>query len=323
MNALRRCSCRAKAYLNRGSSVESVVRARAYIVRGAVALVAVGLLVGAVLGAQAAVSATGAREPLAQALAPVAVDGSLTTNPGTVPANVAAPLSAPLPPQSAVLPGAPAQATVPVTPATAAPITAPVPQGSVVPAGLSPYAAWAAKLSKVIDIPARALQAYGNAQNIVAHEQPSCRLSWTTLAGLAHIESNHGRFGGRTLQPNGRSSSPIIGIPLDGGPAVQAIRDTDGGVLDGDTVWDRAVGPFQFIPGTWARWKADGNGDRIADPQNIDDAAVAAGRYLCAGGRNLTDGAGWWSAILSYNNSNTYVQDVFNGADSYARAALG
>lgn len=323
MNALWRCSCRAKAYLNRGSSVESVVRARAYIVRAAVALVAVGLLVGAVLGAQAAVSATGAREPLAQALAPVAVDGSLTTNPGTVPANVAAPLSAPLPPQSAVLPGASAQATVPVTPATAAPITAPVPQGSVVPAGLSPYAAWAAKLSKVIDIPARALQAYGNAQNIVAHEQPSCRLSWTTLAGLAHIESNHGRFGGRTLQPNGRSSSPIIGIPLDGGPAVQAIRDTDGGVLDGDTVWDRAVGPFQFIPGTWARWKADGNGDRIADPQNIDDAAVAAGRYLCAGGRNLADGAGWWSAILSYNNSNTYVQDVFNGADSYARAALG
>jgi membrane-bound lytic murein transglycosylase B len=87
-------------------------------------------------------------------------------------------------------------------------------------------------------------------------------------------------------------------------------------------VWDRAVGPFQFIPGTWARWKADGNGDRIADPQNIDDAALAAGRYLCAGGRNLADGAGWWSAILSYNNSNTYVQNVFNGADSYARAAM-
>jgi len=177
-------------------------------------------------------------------------------------------------------------------------------------------------LAKVIDVPARALQAYGNAQNIVAREQPGCHLSWTTLAGIAHIESNHGRFGGRALQPDGRSSSPIIGIPLDGGPAVQAIGDTDGGALDGDPVWDRAVGPFQFIPSTWAKWRADGNGDRVADPQSIDDAAVAAGRYLCAGGRNLSDGASWWRAILSYNNSDAYVQSVFNGADGYARAAL-
>jgi len=78
--------------------------------------------------------------------------------------------------------------------------------------------------------------------------------------------------------------------------------DTDGGMLDGDTTWDRAVGPFQFIPSTWARWKADGNADGVADPQNIEDAALAAGRYLCAGGTNLADGTGWWRTILSYDN---------------------
>ncbi|MEO9221660.1 MAG: murein transglycosylase [Mycobacteriaceae bacterium] len=312
------------------------MRARAYLFRVVLAFVAVGLLVGAVIGARAAVSATGTQGPVAQALAPVAVDGSISSDPGTVPENVVAPVSAPLPPQNAVLPGAPPTAVTPVpgtaVPGTAAPGTgaptalapdpAPVPRGSTVPAGLSPYSAWAASMSKLMDIPARALQAYGNAQNILAREQPGCRLSWTTLAGIAHIESNHGRFGGRALQPDGRPSSPIIGIPLDGGPNVQAIADTDGGVLDGDKVWDRAVGPFQFIPTTWAKWKADANGDGVADPQNIDDAAVAAGRYLCAGGRNLSDGASWWRAILSYNNSTAYVQDVFNGADSYARAAL-
>jgi len=258
-----------------------VVRARAYLFRAVLALVAVGLLVGAVIGARAAVSATGTQGSVAQALAPVAVDGSLNTNPGSVPANVVAPVSAPLPPQNAVLPGAPA-AVDPTQPR--APDPAPVPRGSAVPAGLSPYSAWAASLAKVIDVPARALQAYGNAQNIVAREQPGCHLSWTTLAGIAHIESNHGRFGGRALQPDGRSSSPIIGIPLDGGPAVQAIGDTDGGALDGDPVWDRAVGPFQFIPSTWAKWRADGNGDRVADPQSIDDAAVAAGRTCAQGG---------------------------------------
>jgi len=329
------------SYLSRYSPVVPLVRARAYLFRAVVALAAVALLAGAVIGARAAVSATGTHGPVAQALAPVAVDGSLTSDPGIVPENVAAPVSAPPPPQNALLPGSPAagdpstsQVPAPGTsPATApgrssvivpgtSPGSTPVPRGSAVPAGLSPYSAWAASLAKVIDVPARALQAYGNAQNVVAREQPGCHLSWTTLAGIAHIESNHGRYAGRTLQSDGRSSTPIIGIPLDGGPSVQAISDTDGGALDGDRVWDRAVGPFQFIPSTWAKWKADANGDRVADPQNIDDAAVAAGHYLCAGGRNLSDGASWWRAILSYNNSNEYVQNVFNGADSYARAAL-
>jgi len=361
------------SYLNWHSPVVPLVTARAYLFRAVVALAAVALLAGAVIGARAALAATGTHGPVAQALAPVAVDGSLTSDPGIVPENVAAPVSAPPPPQNALLPGSsaagdpstsqgPAPGTSPAiapgtspatapgtspatapgtSPATApgtSPATAPgtssvivpgtspgptpVARGSAVPAGLSPYSAWAASLAKVIDVPARALQAYGNAQNVVAREQPGCHLSWTTLAGIAHIESNHGRYAGRTLLSDGRSSTPIIGIPLDGGPSVQAISDTDGGALDGDKVWDRAVGPFQFIPSTWAKWKADANGDRVADPQNIDDAAVAAGHYLCAGGRNLSDGASWWRAILSYNNSNEYVQNVFNGADSYARAAL-
>jgi len=87
-------------------------------------------------------------------------------------------------------------------------------------------------------------------------------------------------------------------------------------------VWDHAVGPFQFIPSTWLRWKADGNGDGVADPQNIDDAALAAGRYLCAGGKDLATGSGWWQAILSYNNSVAYVQNVFTAADGYARATV-
>ncbi len=329
------------SYLNRYSPVVPLVRARGYLFRAVVALAAVALLAGAVIGARAALSATGTHGPVAQALAPVAVDGSLTSDPGVVPENVAAPVSAPPPPQNALLPGSPAAgdpstsqvpapgtspATAPGTSSVIVPGTSPGPtpvaRGSAVPAGLSPYSAWAASLAKVIDVPARALQAYGNAQNVVAREQPGCHLSWTTLAGIAHIESNHGRYAGRTLLSDGRSSTPIIGIPLDGGPSVQAISDTDGGALDGDKVWDRAVGPFQFIPSTWAKWKADANGDRVADPQNIDDAAVAAGHYLCAGGRNLSDGASWWRAILSYNNSNEYVQNVFNGADSYARAAL-
>ena len=46
---------------------------------------------------------------------------------------------------------------------------------------------------------------------------------------------------------------------------------------------DRAVGPMQFLPASWARYGADGNGDGVRDPHQLDDAALAAAAYLCAG----------------------------------------
>jgi membrane-bound lytic murein transglycosylase B len=80
---------------------------------------------------------------------------------------------------------------------------------------------------------------------------------------------------------------------------------------------------MQFIPTTWARYAVRANGDgQNPDPQNIDDAALAAARYLCSGGRDLGTGAGWWAAVLDYNNSTEYGQNVYSGADAYARASL-
>ncbi len=62
-----------------------------------IALVVVGVLGGAVFGARSAVSATGTPAPVARALAPVGVDGSLSSDPAPVPVGVTAPVSAPLP----------------------------------------------------------------------------------------------------------------------------------------------------------------------------------------------------------------------------------
>ncbi len=183
------------------------------------------------------------------------------------------------------------------------------------------FAAWAAGVASATGVPERALQAYAFAHVVVAETQPDCRLTWVTLAGIAHVESNHGRFQGRVLGEDGRPSVPIIGVPLNGGPNVRAIGDTDGGQLDGDPVWDRAIGPFQFIPSSWARWRSDGDGDGLGDPQDIDDAAVAAARYLCAGNRDLSTGLGWQRAVLSFNNSAAYVHDVYAAAEGYARDA--
>jgi membrane-bound lytic murein transglycosylase B len=185
------------------------------------------------------------------------------------------------------------------------------------------FADWATKMARVTDIPQRALEAYANAHAIMAASHPNCRITWVTLAAISAVESKHGGFQGRTLEPDGRPSSPIIGIPLNGAPGVKAIADTDNGLLDGDKIWDHAVGPFQFIPSTWAKWRADANRDGLTDPQNIDDASLAAAQYLCADNRNLSTGDGWLRAILSYNESLEYAQEVYGFAQGYARSAKG
>src|SRR3546814_6297301 len=75
---------------------------------------------------------------------------------------------------------------------------------------------------------------------------------------------------------DGRSSRPILGPALDGRPGFAAIRSTpESATWHGDSTWDHAVGPLQFIPSTWSRWAADGDGDGASDPNDIDDAAYA------------------------------------------------
>ena len=167
-------------------------------------------------------------------------------------------------------------------------------------------------------IPVRVLRGYVAAAQVMAGRAPGCHLSWSLLAGIGRVESNHGRFGGAVVGADGRVSPPIYGPLLDGSGGYPAIADTDGGRWDGNAQFDRAVGPMQFIPGTWAIYGADGNGDGVADPQNVDDAALAAARYLCAGGGDLSTQAGRWNAVYRYNHSASYVSLVLGLADSYA-----
>jgi hypothetical protein len=79
---------------------------------------------------------------------------------------------------------------------------------------------------------------------------------------------------------------------------------------------------MQFLPGTWARYASDGDGDGVADPQNLYDSTLAAARYLCSGGLNLRDQSQVMAAILRYNNSIPYARNVLGWAAAYATGVV-
>jgi len=157
-------------------------------------------------------------------------------------------------------------------------------------------AAWLDSMADATGISHRALQAYAGAELELEREQPSCHLGWNTLAAIGRIESNNGRI----LTDAGYSTTPILGPAVDGGL--------------------HAEGPMQFMPSTWAKWGADGNGDGVKDPNQIDDAALAAARYLCSYGQ-LDTAAGWHAAVFGYNHLDSYVAAVAAQATRYAQSA--
>ncbi|WP_243640500.1 lytic transglycosylase domain-containing protein [Nocardioides jejuensis] len=180
--------------------------------------------------------------------------------------------------------------------------------------------AWSRDAAARAGIPEVAVRAYARAELILRGTDPSCGLGWTTLAGLGYVESQHGTIGGRALLPDGHSSTPILGPALDGSGDFAAIPASPTSTQwHNDPQWDHAVGPMQFMPSTWARWTSDADGDGIGDPNDIDDAAYAAGRYLCADGRDLTSGSGWGAAVFSYNHSAAYVDQVYAAASAYSQ----
>jgi membrane-bound lytic murein transglycosylase B len=165
-------------------------------------------------------------------------------------------------------------------------------------------------------IPATVLDAYKKAEAELAASKPGCNLPWQLLAAIGKVESGQAR-GGR-VDANGTTLTPILGPELDGN-GFALIKDTDNGEYDGNSTYDQAVGPMQFIPSTWAWAGRDGNGDGKKDPNNVYDAALAAGHYLCRNNWNLSTESGLHSAILSYNNSQDYLNTVLSWLEYYRK----
>jgi membrane-bound lytic murein transglycosylase B len=167
-------------------------------------------------------------------------------------------------------------------------------------------------------IPAIALAAYRNAERLMAAADPGCGISWNLLAGVGRIESLHAN-GGAT-DAHGTAVPAIYGPALDGtlpgNEVIVASRAAD------RVTYAHALGPMQFLPGTWDRYASDATGDGKPDVQNVFDAALAAARYLCSGGLNLRDPGQVMSAILRYNNSIAYARNVLGWAAAYATGVV-
>ncbi|MET7621950.1 bifunctional lytic transglycosylase/C40 family peptidase [Streptomyces sp. NPDC005408] len=174
-----------------------------------------------------------------------------------------------------------------------------------------------------VGIPERMLAAYTNAATGDTDVVPKCRgMRWQILAGIARIESNHAT--GHSISAGGNITPHILGPVLNGSGAggnTTAFPDTDGGRWDGDSRYERAVGPFQFLPETFRSYGKDGNKDKVVDPHNADDAALAAAVYLCGQGRNLGDKRQLKKAVFAYNHSDAYVEDVLGWIERYDTAA--
>ena len=81
-----------------------------------------------------------------------------------------------------------------------------------------------------------------------------------------------------------------------------------------------AQGPMQFMPATFDAYGIDGNGDRRADINDVEDAIFSAASLLCANGAG--DPARLATAIWNYNHSQTYVNEVLTLASSYGVISL-
>jgi len=117
------------------------------------------------------------------------------------------------------------------------------------------------------------------------------------------------------LVPIYRAAARRYGVPWSVLAAINRVETSFGRNLYTSSAG--AIGWMQFMPGTWAGYGVDADGDGVANPYDPVDAINAAARLLSANGAS-TNLAG---AVFQYNHSSSYVSTVLQLAQDYANGS--
>jgi soluble lytic murein transglycosylase-like protein len=117
------------------------------------------------------------------------------------------------------------------------------------------------------------------------------------------------------LVPIYRAAARRYGVPWSVLAAINRVETSFGRNLSTSSAG--AIGWMQFMPGTWAGYGVDADGDGVANPYDPVDAINAAARLLSANGAS-TNLAG---AVFQYNHSSSYVSTVLQLAQDYANGS--
>ncbi|WP_204838252.1 hypothetical protein [Nocardioides nitrophenolicus] len=158
------------------------------------------------------------------------------------------------------------------------------------------------------EIPPEATAAYRRAEAVIASAAPACGLSWTLLAAVGRVTTEHGR-----------AEAPIVG-PLVRDRDRAPVSDTDAGLLDHDPVHDRAIGPMHLTPTMWAQVGVDADDDGVRDPQDLDDAALAVAVLLCSSSTDLSNAANLQAALSNLNQNLAFARRVLTAQAAYQAA---
>lgn len=165
--------------------------------------------------------------------------------------------------------------------------------------------------------PPAAVLAYQRAATIM-DTASACGLPWTVLAAVGRVESDHGRGpkGDHRVGKAGRVKPGFVGAPLNGRGGRGELPDTDLGALDANPRWDAPVGPLGLLPATWSRVAVDADNNGVRDPQDLDDAALAAAVLLCAD-QDLSTRKGLKASLAAYHPGDGFVPTVLAIARRY------
>ena len=215
-----------------------------------------------------------------------------------------------------------------------APVAEPLEVAAPVPGAiLAPYAARQAVASRgdvayalvggaltLADIPSPALAAYQRAATVINTADDKCHLDWALVAALGKVLSDHGRADGSELDDQGVARPAVVGRRLTGRHGTQRVDDSDAGVLDRDPRFDRAVGPLQLLPAVWSVVGVDGDSNGRRNPQDVDDAALSAAVFLCAGPGDLRNASQRRSEIKRFHPGADYAKSVLGVRAAYLDA---